>query len=157
MAARHVGRWRWQGGLAVSRRQDFLNATRASLQAMYPSRVVLRGLQDPAALGDDALRQGVFSIVAEQTDGWALHTSRESAYGDLSLVVLFDGLLANADTGTTADVEDLEAQAEQQLLDWAGAVKPEPLDAIYPAMAIYSRGIEAPYAWVLLKFKAKSV
>jgi len=133
-------------------REALMAAAQASLAAALPARQVLRGLQDPAALGDAALLQGVVALVAEGTDGWTEHTGREAEYGTLRLAAVV--YLRVPDGATTAQLEQAEAAAEGELLAWCQAAKPEPLDAVYPRAAQYSRGLEAPYGWVVLTLEA---
>lgn len=131
-------------------REDFMAAAHASLAAALPGRVVLRGLQDWAQLGDDALRQGVHTLVAENTAGWPAITGREGEYGTLSFAVVSYCRVADDAANLTLAVEQFEAELEAELLDWCQAIKPGPLDAVYPKQAQYSRGLEAPVGWIVL-------
>jgi len=133
-------------------REPFMAAAAASLAAMFPARLVERGMQDPAALGNAKLRQGVFSLIAEGTSGWAQYTGREAENGTLGFAVVIYCL--GADSATTLDVEQLEATLEGELLQWCQAIKPAPLDAVYPKGATYSRGLEAPLGWVVMTLEA---
>lgn len=134
-------------------REPFMAAAAASLQAMYPQRIVKRGIQDLAAIGDAALRQGVYQLLAEGTKGWAEFVGREALYGRLAFAVLADARLAN-ESGTTLDVEQLEAELEGELLAWLQAAKPSPLEAVYPVECTYSGGLEAPNAWIVFRMEA---
>lgn len=136
-------------------REPALDAIKASLAAMYPRRIVLRGLQDWAALGDKALRAGVFAIVAEGTRDWANWAGREGEFGTLSLAVVAYGRVD--DNATTEDVERLEGQFEADVLTWVQAIKPAPIDAVYPVETQYSRGLDAPYAWCVVGLEARFV
>lgn len=127
-------------------------AARASMAAAMPARQVLRGLQDPAALGDAALTQGVVSLVAEGTDGWTDYTGREGEYGTFRFAAAV--YLRVADSATTEQLDQAEAAAEAELLAWCQAAKPAPLDAVYPRSAQYSRGLEHPYGWVVMALEA---
>jgi hypothetical protein len=129
-------------------REPFLQAAQASLAAMYPARVVLRGLQDFAALGDAKLRQGVYSLVADGTKGWAEFSGREGEFGTLGFAVV--GMCRVKDSDTTEALEQLEGELEAELLGWCQAIKPAPLDAVYPREAAYSRGLEHPYGWIVV-------
>lgn len=135
-----------------SRREETLDAIQASLQALYPTRLVMRGLQDPAELGDAKLAQGVFAVIAETTSGWAGYVGREAEAGTLAFAIVFHGLPgANA---STLQVEQMEGAAEAELLAWCRAIKPDPLDAIYPRRCTYSRGLDAPLAWIAMELEA---
>lgn len=139
----------------TARREAMMAAAFASLSAALPGRTVRRGLADPSELGDEALRPGVFCLVAERTAGWQQHLQRESELGTTDFAIVFYGCLpaAAADDDTLA-VEQLEAQAEGEVLAWCQSIKPEPIDAVYPKEATYSRGIDAPLAWVVMKLEA---
>ena len=136
----------------MSRREDFMAAAAASLAAMYPARLVLRGVQDVAALGNAKLRQGVFQLMAEGMKGWTDYTGREGEYGRLAFAVLADARAAN-DSASTLDVEQLEAVMEDELLAWVQAIKPAPLDAVYPLECTYRGGLEAPNAWIVMRLE----
>lgn len=136
----------------MSRREDFMAAAAASLAAMYPARLVLRGVQDVAALGNAKLRQGVYQLMAEGMKGWTDYTGREGEYGRLAFAVLADARAAN-DSASTLDVEQLEAVMEDELLAWVQAIKPAPLDAVYPLECTYSGGLEAPNAWIVMRLE----
>lgn len=129
-------------------REPFMAAAAASLAAMYPARLVKRGLQDPADLGDPVLRQGVYALVAEGTRDWADYRGREGQDGTLGFAIVGYGRVG--DKGTTLDVEQLEATMEAELLAWFQAIKPTPLDAVYPRSVVYSRGFDAPVAWIVM-------
>lgn len=140
----------------TSPREPFMAAAAASLAAMYPARIVKRGIQDVAVLGDAALRQGVYQLIAEGTRDWTEYTGREAQYGRLSFAVLADAKLFN-ENGSTLDVEQLEAELEGELLAWLQALKPEPLQAVYPVECTYSGGLEAPNAWIVMRMEAMYV
>jgi hypothetical protein len=127
-------------------------AAAASLQAMYPGRRVLRGMVDPAALGDAALNDGVFTLIAEGTSGWTDYTGREGQYGTLRFAVV--GYVRVEDDAAAVVVEQAEAELEAELLAWCQAIKPEPLDAVYPKDVAYSRGLEAPVGWIVMALEA---
>ena len=136
-------------------RESALVAVKASLADMYPQRLVLRGLQDWAALGDKNLRAGVFAIVAEGTRDWANWAGREGEFGTLSFAVVAYGRVR--DDASTEDVEQLEGEFEAELLAWVQAIKPAPIDAVYPEESQYSRGLDHPYAWCVLALEARFV
>lgn len=137
-----------------SRREDALDAAQASLQALYPDRVIKRGLQDPAVLGDAVLRQGAIALVAGSTDNWTEYAGGEARNGTLHFSAVA-WVLVSADAGTESlAVEQAEAQLEAELLAWCAAVKPAPLDAVYPRDVQYSRGLEAPYGWLVMNLEA---
>jgi hypothetical protein len=129
-----------------------MNACKAGLAALYPARLVLRGLQDPAVLGDDALRQGVYAIVAEGMSGWVEYVGREADFGTLRFAIVAYGRVS--DDGTTEDVETLEEQLETELLAWCQAIKAAPVDAVYPRKTTYSRGLDFPVAWLVMELEA---
>lgn len=129
-------------------REPFMAAAAASLAAMYPARLVKRGLQDPAQLGDAVLRQGLYALVAEGTRDWADHRGREGQDGTLGFAIVGYGRVD--DQAGTLEVEQLEAEMENELMAWCQAIKPAPLDAVYPRNIVYSRGFDAPVAWVVL-------
>lgn len=139
-----------------SPRAGFMQAAADSLAAMHPHRFVKRGLPDLARLGNERLRQGVFSLVPEGLKGWTEFTGREGEYGTLNFAVLADGMVYDLEDGAdeALAVEELEEQLEAEVLAWVQALKPEPLNAIYPVECTYSGGIEAPNAWVLIKLQA---
>lgn len=135
-------------------REDFMAAAQASLAAMFPARQVLRGYRDPAVLGDDALRQGVICLIAEGTQGWTEYTGREGQFGTLAFTAVYwCALPVDADQADTEALEQLEAACEGELLAWCQAIKPGPLDAVYPKRATYSGGAECPYGWVVLRME----
>lgn len=130
-------------------------AAQASLQAMYPARIVKRGMQDPAQLGDTALRQGVVTLVAESTTGWTEYAGGEAQHGTLRFAAVAYVMAADAPADTLAlAVEQAEAQIEAELLAWCATVKPAPLDAVYPREVQYSRGLEAPVGWLVMSLEA---
>jgi hypothetical protein len=143
---------------APALREPFIAAAQASLQAMYPERLVLRGPLDPAQLGDARLRRGVFALLAEGTDGWAGFTMREAQYGTLRFTIIAFGMTEDlVDTDDFSHYErldQLEAQLEAELLGWCKTAKPEPLDAVYPLSATYSGGLEFPLTWLVMKLEA---
>lgn len=136
----------------TSPREDFMAAAAASLKALYPDRHVLRGLQDPATLGDTRLRHGVFCLVAEGTEGWAEYSGREGEYGTLDFAVI--GYLRVADADTTEALERAESEMEGELLAWCQARKAAPLDSVYPRRATYSGGLEHPVGWIVMRLQA---
>lgn len=136
----------------TSRREEVMAAAAASLQAMHPARRVMRGMVDPAALGDAAVNDGVLTLIAEGTNGWTEYTGREGEYGTLRFAVV--GYLKAEDDAAPLAVEQMEAELEAEVLAWCQAIKPEPLDAVYPRDAAYSRGLEAPYGWIVMSLEA---
>lgn len=138
-------------------RETFMAAAHASLAAALPGRVVLRGLQDWAQLGDEALLQGVHTLVAENTAGWPFITGREGEYGTLNLAVVSYCRVPDDAENPTLAVEQMEAEMEAELLTWCQAIKPPPLDAVYPRQAQYSRGLEAPVGWIVLTLEGMYV
>ena len=139
----------------MSLRGVAMNACKAGLAALYPGRQVKRGLQDWAALGDDALRQGVYAIVAEGMGGWTDYVGREAEFGTLRFAIVAYGRVS--DDGTTEDVETLEEQLEAELLAWCKAIKAAPVDAVYPRKTTYSRGLDFPVAWLVMELEAMYV
>lgn len=139
-----------------SPRGIFMAAAQESLAAMYPERLVRRSVPDLARLGNEALKQGVFSLVAESTKGWTEFTGREGEYGTLEFAVLADAMVYELEDGAdeAQAVEQLEEQLEAEVLAWVQAIKPEPLNAIYPVECTYSGGLEAPNAWIVMKLQA---
>ena len=130
----------------------FMAAAKASLAALYPDRQVLRGLHDPAVLGDTALRQGVYMLVAEDKDGWAEYSGREGEHATLRFAVV--GYIQLEERQTPEELEDAEAELEQELLAWCQASKAPPLDAVYPQRVTYSGGLEHPYGWIVMRLQA---
>ena len=138
-----------------SPREDALNAAQASLQAMYPGRLVKRGLQDPATLGDAVLQQGAIALVAGNTDGWTEYAGGEARNGTLHFSAVGWVKVADGPIGDqTLAVEQAEAQLEAELLAWCATVKATPLDAVYPRDVQYSRGLDAPYGWLVMSLEA---
>lgn len=138
-----------------NRRGLALAAAQASLQALYPARRVERGMQDPAELGDTALRQGVFTFIAEGRGDFTGVVGRESDESTLSFAVVAYGRCEDESAaGLSLRVEQLEEQLEQELIEWCQARKPSPLDTVYIKNATYSRGLDAPNAWVVLELEA---
>lgn len=135
-----------------SPRIPFLEAAKQSLAAMYPARQVKRGLQDPAVAGDTALRLGLFSLVSEGTRDWADYRGREGEFGTLDWAIV--GHILIAEGGTTAELEDAEAELEGELLAWCQAQKPAPLDSVYPVRVAYSKGLDFPYGWIVMQLEA---
>lgn len=136
-----------------SPREDALNAAQASLQALYPNRVIKRGLQDPAELGNAVLQQGVIALVAGGTDGWTTYAGGEARNGTLHLAAVA-WVMVDAAAALTLAVEQAEAQLEAELLAWCAAVKAAPLDAVYPRDVQYSRGLDAPVGWLVMNLEA---
>lgn len=136
----------------VAPREPFLAAAKASLQALYPDRLVERGLHEPETLGDARLRRGVYCLVSEATDGWAEFTGREAEYGTLAFSVVAWSKLP--EDCTPEQLEQHEAQLEGELLAWCQASKPPPLDAVYPRRCTYSGGLERPYCWIVMRLEA---
>ncbi len=136
----------------MSAREATMAAAHASLQAMYPARQVLRGMVDPAALGDAKLYDGVFTLIAEGTSGWTEYTGREGQYGTLRFAVV--GYVRVEDDAAPVVVEQAEAELEAELLAWCQADKPAPIDAVYPRDVAYSRGLEAPVGWIVMALEA---
>ena len=140
-------------------RNAFMVAAQASLQAMHPHRLVKRGLQDPAQLGDAALLQGVFALIADGTKGWPAITGREGEWGTLTFSVVGylrvpEGPADDPAYNVALAVEEAEAVMEAELLAWCQAIKPDPLDAVYPQDSQYSRGLDAPVGWVAMTLEA---
>jgi len=136
----------------TSRREAFMVDAHAALADMYPARHVTRGLVDPAALGDELLRQGVFSLIAEATSEWTDYTGREGDYGTLRWSVV--GYIRVDDDAAPVAVEQAEAELEDELLAFCRAIKPAPLDAVYPKDCTYSRGLETPVGWIVMSLEA---
>lgn len=141
-----------------SAREAFMAAAQASLQAMLPARIVERGLLDPADLGDAALVQGVFTLVPDGMADWVNHSGREGEDGTLRFAIVFYGKLDLSDPSNevkpTLKVEQMEAQAEFEILEWCRALKLEPLSTVYPKRSAYSKGLECPAGWVVLELEA---
>lgn len=135
-----------------SLREPVMAAAAASLQAACPGRRVMRGMVDPAALGDAALNDGVLTLIAEGTTGWTEYTGREGEYGTLRFAVV--GYLRVEDDAPPVAVEQAEAMLEAEVLAWCQAIKPSPLDAVYPRDAAYSRGLEHPVGWIVIALEA---
>jgi hypothetical protein len=133
-------------------REPFMTAAKASLQALYPDRLVERGLQDPALLGDARLRRGVYSLISEETAGWTEFTGREAENGTFNFAIVAWGLLP--EDSTPEQLEQHESLLEGELLAWCQAKKPPPLDAVYPRRCTYSRGLEAPLGWLVMSLEA---
>lgn len=140
--------------MSTSQRTVAMVAAQASLQAMYPTRHVLRGTQDFAALGDAVLQQGVIALIAEGTKGWTEYAGGEARNGTLAFAAVLYLKVDAPDATAPEAVEDAEAVIEQEVLDWCAAIKPAPLDAVYPRAAQYSRGLDAPYGWVVMELEA---
>jgi hypothetical protein len=132
-------------------REPFMAAAQASLAALYPERIILRGLQDPAQLGDARLRQGVYALIATGTKDWATHRGREGQDGTLGFVIVGYGRVD--DSATPQALEQAEAVMESELLAWCQAIKPTPLDAVYPRDVLYSAGFDHPYTWIVLNLE----
>ncbi|MBA4344392.1 MAG: hypothetical protein C0423_19810 [Methylibium sp.] len=141
--------------MSESRRETVLDAIKASLAAMCPGRHVERGLQDPAQLGDTLLARGVMAIVAQETEKWLNYPQREAESGTLRFSVIFHCL--PSPNASTLDVERAEGEAEEQLLAWCRSVRPEPIDTVFPRRATYSRGLDAPLAWLVMEMEAAYV
>lgn len=136
-------------------REEAMAAAAASLAALHPHRVVKRGMQDPAVLGDALLRQGVFCLVAGRMKGWPRITGREGQWGTLEFAVVGYVMVDEDPTGTlTERLEQAEALLEDELLQWCGLNKAPPIDAVYPEDCTYSRGLEAPVGWVVMGLEA---
>lgn len=129
-----------------------MRAAQASLQAMYPARLVERGLQDPAQLGDVNLAQGVYTLIATGTRDWADYRGREGQDGTLGFVIV--GYSRVDDSATPEQLEENEEAMEDELMAWCQAIKPAPLDSVYPKDIVYSRGFDFPYTWVVLGVEA---
>lgn len=141
-----------------NRRGLAMAAAEASLQALYPARLVLRGMQDPASLGDAALRQGAHVLIAGGRGDFAGVVGRESDDSTLKFAVVSYGrVLDETDAGLTLRIEQLEEQLEQEVIEWCQAAKPAPLDTVYPKSAAYSQGLDAPFAWVVIELEAPYV
>ncbi|MBY0236213.1 MAG: hypothetical protein K2W93_14630 [Burkholderiaceae bacterium] len=142
----------------MSAREDFMAAAEASLQAMLPARIVDRGLMDPADLGDAAMVQGLFTLVADGMGDWVNHSGREGEDGTLRFAIVFYGKLDPANPANevkpTLKVEQMEAQAEHEILEWCRALKPAPLNTVYPRRSAYSKGLECPAGWVVMEMEA---
>ncbi len=136
-------------------REPFMAAAAASLQAMYPDRIVLRGVQDPEQLGDARLRRGTYALVAEGTEGWTEYGGREGEFGTLAFAVI--AWCKVSDDATAEQLEQAEAELEGELLAWCQAAKPGPIDAVYPKRATYSGGLEHPYGWVVMRLEGMYV
>lgn len=136
-------------------RDPALDAAKASLASLCPGRIVKRGLQDWAALGDTELRRGVFALVADGTGDWANWTGREGQFGKLRFAVVAYGRVD--DKASTEDGERLEGLFESEILGWVQAIKPAPIDAVYPTESQYSRGLDHPYAWCVVALEAHFV
>lgn len=98
------------------------------------------------------MTQGVFSVIAEQTDGWAGYVGREAESGTLNFVVV-GHCLAGPDQ-STEDLERLEGALEEELLAWCREAKAAPIDAVYPKRCSYSRGLEHPVGWIVMSLEA---
>lgn len=131
-----------------------MQAAADSLQAMWPDRIVLRGVQDPAQLGDKRLKLGVFCLIAGGTAGWAEYVGREGEYGTLDFAIVGWIQLPGDDTDTL-HLEQHEAELEHELLQWCQAQKTGPLlDAVYPVRTTYSGGLDSPVGWVVMQLQA---
>lgn len=128
-------------------------AAAASLAAMFPARRVERGYQDPAVLGDDALLQGVYTLIAGGASGWAEFVGREGQFGTVEFAIV--GWCKVAGETDSLALEQMEAELEGELLTWCQTIKTGPLlDAVYPRRVAYSGGIECPYGWVVMQLEA---
>lgn len=140
--------------MTTAPREIFMQAAAESLQAMWPDRIVLRGVQDPAQLGDKRLKLGVFCLIAGGTAGWAEYTNREGEYGTLDFAIVAWFQLQGEDS-STEHLEQQEAELEHELLQWCQAQKTGPLlDAVYPVRTTYSGGLDCPVGWVVMQLQA---
>jgi hypothetical protein len=139
----------------VPRREALMAAAAADLQARYPDRIVLRGRQDPGLLGDARLRRGVFALTAEGTEDWLKFLLHDGEYGTTSFVVV--AYIKIEELSTTEDVERAESVLEDELLQWCQAIKPPPLDALYPRQCTYSTGVDHPAGWLVMRMEANFV
>ena len=134
-------------------RETFLNAARDSYAAMWPLRVVKRGLELAPEESDARLRNGLVCIVGGRVSNWTEYTGGEARNGELEFAVVMWGHLEGNDQ-STEHVEQLEAELEWELLQWCQAIKPGPLlDAVVPLEVVPSSGIDAPYAWIVARLK----
>lgn len=133
-------------------REPVLEAVKASLAAACPLRVVARGLHDPAELGNKVLQQGHYSVVASGMGDWNTNVGSEGTEGRLRFVIVFHGM--PGPNATPLEVEQLEGQAQAELLAWVRGPRPGALATIYPLRANYSQGLEAPVAWVYMELEA---
>lgn len=127
-------------------------AAKASLQAFLPARRVERGLQEPAQLGDEALRQGVFTLISEGIGNFSGVVGHENEQGTQDFAIVA-WVLAPQDA-TSEDLETLEHAAVAEILAWCQAAKPAPLDAVYARKATFSRGLDYPVGWVAMELQA---
>ncbi|MCV2349343.1 hypothetical protein [Paucibacter sp. Y2R2-4] len=138
-----------------NRRALFMAAAEASLQALYPARLVDRGMQDPAEVGDQALRQGLHTFIAEGRGDFSGVVGSESDDSTLRFAIVSYGRLSDESAaGITRRVEQLEEQLEQEIIEWCQARKSAPLDTVYITKSTYSRGLDAPVAWVVMELEA---
>lgn len=138
-----------------SARDDMLDALKASMAAAMADRVVERGLKDPAALNAEEMRRGHFAIVASAMGEWLRYRGREAESGKLKFAVVFHG--QPSAKATALDVERMEGEALEQLLAWCREARPEPLDTVFPIDATFSRGLDAPVAWMVVEMEANYV
>lgn len=126
-------------------------AAAASFAAMYPARLVGRGMVDPATLKDADLARGVVRFVATGRAGWNRNRGAEASSSTLGAAAVC--YVRVADNASQAELEAAEAALEQELVDWCAAFKAQPLDAVYPVDSNYSRGLEHPVGWVVLNLE----
>jgi hypothetical protein len=94
----------------------------------------------------------VYTLIPTGKRDWADHRGREGQDGTLGFVIVGYGRVD--DNATPREVIKNEAEMEAELLAWFQAIKPEPLDAVYPDDVVYSRGFDFPYTWIVLSARA---
>jgi hypothetical protein len=140
-----------------STRDTLMAAMQESMSAFLKSRVVDRGLVDPANLPLEQLQVGVLRLVTRGGGNFANYQGREGELGTVRFTVL--GFIQVPEKSAKVEVEQAELALLEDVLDWAGPrqQRSPPLDCIYPLEYTQSSGLEHPIGWIALSMEARNV
>lgn len=132
-----------------------MDAMQASLEAALPGRYVQRKLVDPGQEKADRLESGVICLVSAGGGDFANWTGREGELGTMNVQVV--GFVRVADRLGSDATERAELAMLADLLAWCQAIKPEPLDSVYPGAYRQSQQLAHPVGWLALEMQVRFV
>jgi hypothetical protein len=138
-----------------SARDTLLDAWVADMAGYLPTRVVGRGLVDPATLPIRDLQAGVLRLVGRGGGNFANYQGREGELGTVRCTLL--GFVVVPEKSDKTDVERAELALLEDVLRWVGLRRLPPLDDIYPGDYTQSGQLEHPIGWFALQIEARNV
>lgn len=123
----------------------YLEQLKDALATALPGRLVTREWLDPSQRKDEALQQGVITLISRREQGYADYPGREAQLGTLELALI--GQLHCGAKGNGLDVERAELALVEEVKAFV-ANRPDELGNLALRSWEQSGQLEAPYGWV---------